>query len=97
MYKIFVADKRDLYEKIKEENFILISPNEKKDGSLFCEIEVFEGFQSVVKVYGLICFYHRGERLDLFQFLNHQGDKLVSLFLGSYGLFTILENIEEYD
>ncbi|MFA3631903.1 Predicted ATP-binding protein involved in virulence [Acinetobacter baumannii] len=97
MYKIFVADKRDLYEKIKEENFILISPNEKKDGSLFCEIEVFEGFQSVVKVYGLICFYHRGERLDLFQFLNHQGDKLVSLFLGSYGLFTILENIEEYN
>ena len=50
-----------------------------------------------MKVYGLICFYHRGERLDLFQFLNHQGDKLESLFLGSYGLFTILENIEEYD
>ncbi|MDC4990712.1 ATP-binding protein [Acinetobacter baumannii] len=97
MYKIFVVNKRDLYEKIKEESFILISPNEKKDGALFCEIEVFEGFQSVVKVYGLICFYHRGERLDLFQFLNHQGDKLVSLFLGSYGLFTILENIEEYD
>lgn len=97
MYKIFVVNKRDLYEKIKEESFILISPNEKKDGALFCEIEVFEGFQSVVKVYGLICFYHRGERLDLFQFLNHQGDKLVSLFLGSYGLFTILENIEQYD
>lgn len=97
MYKIFVANKRDLYEKIKEENFILISPNEKKDGSLFCEIEVFEGFQSIVKVYGLICFYHRGERLDLFQFLTHQGNKLESLFLGSYGLFTILENIEEYD
>ena len=30
MYKIFVVDKRDLYEEIKEENFILISPNEKK-------------------------------------------------------------------
>lgn len=97
MYKIFVVDKRDLYEEIKEENFILISPNEKKDGSLYCRIEVFEKFQFATRVFGLICFYHRGERLDLFQFLNHQGNKLVSSFLGSYGLFTILENIEEYD
>lgn len=97
MYKIFVVRDRGLYKNITEENFVLISPNNKKDGSLFCEIEVFEDFQSVVKIYGLICFYHVGERLDLFQFLNYQGDKLVSLFLGSYSLFTILENIEEYD
>lgn len=97
MYKIFVVAKRDLYEKIKEENFILISPNEKKDGSLYCKIEVFEKFQFVAKVLGLICFYNRGDQLDLFQFLNHQDDKLVGLFLGSYDLFTILENIEEYD
>lgn len=97
MYKIFVVRDRGLYKNITEENFVLISPNNKKDGSLFCEIEVFEDFQSVVKIYGLICFYHAGERLDLFQILNHQGEKLVSLFQGSYGLFTILENIEEYD
>lgn len=97
MYKIFVVDKRALYEKIKEENFIIISPNEKKDGSLYCEIEIFEKFQFVARVFGLICFYNRGNQIDLFQFLNHQGDKLVNLFLGGYGLFTILENIEEYD
>ena len=38
-------------KKIKEENFILISPNEKKDGSLFCEIEVFETPNSAAILY----------------------------------------------
>lgn len=97
MYKIFVVKNKDLYRKITEENFVLISPNENKDRAIFCEIEVFENFQSIVKIYGLVCFYHKGEMLDLFQILNHQDDKLQSLFLGSYGLFTILENLEEYN
>ncbi len=97
MYKIFVVKNKYLFREITEENFVLISPNERKDGTIFCEIEVFENFHSVVKIYGLVCFYHNGKRLDLFEFLNHQNGELKSLFLGSYGLFTILENIEEYD
>lgn len=97
MYKIFVVKNKYLYREITEENFILISPNERKDGSIFCEIEVFENFHSVETIYGLVCFYHNGKRLDLFEFLNHQDNKLQNLLLGSYGLFTILENIEEYD
>lgn len=97
MYKVFVVDRKNLYEKIKEENFILIYPNEEKDGALYCEINVFEDFLPITKLRGLVCFYHRGELLDLYQFLNHQGDVLQPLFRGSYELFTILENLEEYD
>lgn len=97
MYTIFVVNNKRKYEKVSEKNFILISPNENKDGSLFCEIQVFEDSQIIAKVFGLVCFYHAGKKLDLFQFLDHQEDKVQSLFLGAYTLFTILENMEEYD
>lgn len=80
MYTIFVVNNKRKYEKVSEKNFILISPNENKDGSLFCEIQVFEDSQIIAKVFGLVCFYHAGKKLDLFQFLDHQEDKVQKSF-----------------
>ena len=97
MYKLFVTKEKKLLEDINERFFIVISPNQQKDGSLYCNIEVFDNFLLIATLKGLICFYHKGDRLNLFQYLNNQVSELQSVFLGSYGLFTILENLEEYD
>lgn len=96
MYKIYVKYNGDFYENIKEDNFILISPDYNSELEFGCHIIVIEKNKSIAELSGLVCFYHNGTRLNIEQYMESNNISQ-PIFKGSYQIFTILDNIEEYN